>query len=197
MNDFVSSRAKCFTAASPPRDRIRDHIWLIVTLIGVALMGGLSVVGTPPPMMTPDSPTYLNWSVIRTPGYPLFLSAVRIIDPELGYLPYVQMAILIASSAFLVQAAARLGGPWWIWPLMGVGILGNPFIWRYSWEILTESLFITLFMIFLGCVAMALQRRPGLICLFAASGILGAAILVRPAALQGTQLRVRRLPHVR
>jgi hypothetical protein len=181
MNDFVLSRAKCFAAASPRRDPIRDHVWLIVALIGVALMGGLTVVATPPPMMTPDSPTYLNWSVIRTPGYPLFLSAVRIIDPELGHLPYVQMAILIASTAFLAQAAARLGGPWWLWPLMGAGILGNPFIWRYSWEILTESLFISLFMIFFGCVAMALQRRPALIWLFATSGILGAAILVRPA----------------
>jgi hypothetical protein len=179
MNDFVLGRAK-FTAVSPRRDPIRDHVWLIVALIGVALMGGLTVEATPPPMMTPDSPTYLNWSVIRTPGYPFFLSAVRIIDPELVHLPYVQMAMLIASTAFLAQAAARLGGPWWIWPLMGIGILGNPFIWRYSWEILTESLFISLFMIFLGCVAMALQRRPALIWLVAASGILGAAILARP-----------------
>jgi hypothetical protein len=180
MNDFVLGRAK-FTAVSSRRDPIRDHVSLVVALIGVALMGGLTVVATPPPMMTPDSSTYLNWSVIRTPGYPFFLSAVRIIDPELGHLPYVQMAILIASSAFLAQAAARLGGPWWIWLLMSAGILGNPFIWRYSWEILTESLFISLFMAFLGCVAMALQRRPALLWLFAASGILGAAILVRPA----------------
>jgi hypothetical protein len=180
-NNLISSRTKNFTVASPVRERMKDHTWLIVALIGIALMGGLTVVGTPPPMMTPDSPTYLNWSVIRTPGYPFFLSVVRIIDPELGHLPYVQMAILIASSAFLAQAAARLGGPWWIWPLMSAGILGNPFIWRYSWEILTESLFISLFMIFLGCVAMALQRRPALLWLFAASGILGAAILARPA----------------
>src|SRR5690349_19585577 len=126
----VLSSAKRVAAASPPRDPIRQHIWLIVVLIGVALMGGLTLVATPPPMMTPDSPTYLNWSVIRTPGYPLFLSAVRIVDPNLRYLPYVQMAMLIGSSAFLAQAAARLGGPWWIWPLMAAGILGNPFIWR-------------------------------------------------------------------
>jgi hypothetical protein len=181
MNDFDLSRTKSFTAASPRRDLIRGHVWLIVALIGVALMGGLTVVVTPPPMMTPDSPTYLNWSVIRTPGYPFFLSAIRIIDPELGHLPYVQMAMLIASTAFLAQGAARLGGPWWIWPLMGAVILGNPFIWRYSWEILAESLFISLFMTFLGCVAMALQRRPAVVWLFGASGILGAAILARPA----------------
>src|SRR5262249_17084774 len=101
MIDFVLSRARSFTAAAPPRDLISNYVWLIVALIGVALMGGLTVVATPPPMMTPDSPTYLNWSVIRTPGYPFFLSAVRIIDPKLAILPYVQMAILIASSAFL------------------------------------------------------------------------------------------------
>lgn len=188
----MSTRAKYFTVASPVRERMKDYTWLIVALIGIALMGGLTVLGTPPSMMTPDSPTYLNWSVIRTPGYPFFLSLIRIIDPELGHLPYVQMGILIASSAFLAQAAARLGGPWWIWPIMSAGILGNPFIWRYSWEILTESLFISLFMIFLGCVAMALQRRPALLWLFAASGILGAAILARPAgyALLGVALLI-------
>jgi hypothetical protein len=64
---------------------------------------------------------------------------------------------------------------------MGVGILGNPFIWRYAWKIVTDSLFITIVMVFLGCIAMALRRRPaGLSWLFAASVILGAAILVRP-----------------
>jgi hypothetical protein len=132
-------------------------------------------------MMNPDSPSYLSWSVIRTPGYPVFLSVVRIFDPELGHLPYFQMALLVAAGAFLAQAAARLGGPWWIWLLMGAGILGNPFIWRYAWQIWADSLFITLVMVFLGCIAMALRRRPaGLSWLFAASVILGTAILVRP-----------------
>ena len=144
-------------------------------------MCGLTVVATPPSMMNPDSPSYLSWSVIRTPGYPVFLSVVRIFDPELGNLPYFQMALLVAAGAFLAQAAARLGGPWWIWLLMGAGILGNPFIWRYAWQIWADSLFITLVMVFLGCIAMALRRRPaGLSWLFAASVILGAAILVRP-----------------
>jgi hypothetical protein len=185
MNALTSSKAKSFTVASPLH--IKNHTWLIVALIGIALMGGLTIVATPPPIMTPDSPTYLNWSVIRTPGYPFFLSVIRMIDPELGHLPYVQMGLLIISCAFFAQAAVRLGGPWWIWLLMGAGILGNPFIWRYSWEILTESLFITLLMVFLGCVAIALQRRPDLTWLFASSIALGAAILVRPVgyALMG------------
>ena len=165
----------------PRAGRINNYAWLIVALTGVALMCGLTVVATPPSMINPDSPSYLSWSVIRTPGYPVFLSVVRIFDPELGNLPYFQMALLVAAGAFLAQAAARLGGPWWIWLLMGAGILGNPFIWRYAWQIWADSLFITLVMVFLGCIAMALRRRPaGLSWLFAASVILGAAILVRP-----------------
>jgi hypothetical protein len=165
----------------PRAGRINNYAWLIVALTGVALMCGLTVVATPPSMMNPDSPSYLSWSVIRTPGYPVFLSVVRIFDPELGHLPYFQMALLVAAGAFLAQAAARLGGPWWIWLLMGAGILGNPFIWRYAWQIWADSLFITLVMVFLGCIAMALRRRPaGLSWLFAASVILGTAILVRP-----------------
>jgi hypothetical protein len=161
--------------------RISPHAWLIVALTGIALMAGLTVFETPPPMMAPDSPTYLSWSALRTPGYPLFLSVLKVFDPDLGVLPYVQMALLITSCAFLAQAAARLGGPCWIWLLMGASTLGNPFIWRYTWQVLTESLFISFVMVFLGCIAAAILRRPmGLSWLFAASVAIGAAILVRP-----------------
>ena len=182
LEDWIEQTLPWGQVASPVRaGRINNYAWLIVALTGVALMCGLTFVATPPSMMDPDSPSYLSWSAIRTPGYPAFLSVVRIFDPELGHLPYFQMALLVAAGAFLAQAAARLGGPWWIWLLMGAGILGNPFIWRYAWKIVTDSLFITLVMVFLGCIAMALRRRPaGLSWLFAASVILGAAILVRP-----------------
>jgi hypothetical protein len=182
LEDWIEQTLPWGQVASPVRaGRINNYAWLIVALSGVALMCGLTFVATPPSMMDPDSPSYLSWSAIRTPGYPAFLSVVRIFDPELGHLPYFQMALLVAAGAFLAQAAARLGGPWWIWLLMGVGILGNPFIWRYAWKIVTDSLFITIVMVFLGCIAMALRRRPaGLSWLFAASVILGAAILVRP-----------------
>ena len=182
LEDWIEQTLPWGQVASPVRaGRINNYAWLIVALTGVALMCGLTFVATPPSMMDPDSPSYLSWSAIRTPGYPAFLSVVRIFDPELGNLPYFQMALLVAAGAFLAQAAARLGGPWWIWLLMGAGILGNPFIWRYAWKIVTDSLFITLVMVFLGCIAMALRRRPaGLSWLFAASVILGAAILVRP-----------------
>ena len=182
LEDWIEQTLPWGQVASPVRaGRINNYAWLIVALTGVALMCGLTFVATPPSMMDPDSPSYLSWSAIRTPGYPAFLSVVRIFDPELGHLPYFQMALLVAAGAFLAQAAARLGGPWWIWLLMGAGILGNPFIWRYAWQIWADSLFITLVMVFLGCIAMALRRRPaGLSWLFAASVILGAAILVRP-----------------
>ncbi|MGB9383903.1 MAG: hypothetical protein WCB50_03805 [Pseudolabrys sp.] len=182
FEDWIEQTLPWGQVASPVRaGRINNYAWLIVALTGVALMCGLTFVASPPSMMDPDSPSYLSWSAIRTPGYPAFLSVVRIFDPELGNLPYFQMALLVAAGAFLAQAAARLGGPWWIWLLMGAGILGNPFIWRYAWKIVTDSLFITLVMVFLGCIAMALRRRPaGLSWLFAASVILGAAILVRP-----------------
>ena len=182
LEDWIEQTLPWGQVASPVRaGRINNYAWLIVALTGVALMCGLTFVATPPSMMDPDSPSYLSWSAIRTPGYPAFLSVVRIFDPELGNLPYFQMALLVAAGAFLAQAAARLGGPWWIWLLMGAGILGNPFIWRYAWKIVTDSLFITIVMVFLGCIAMALRRRPaGLSWLFAASVILGAAILVRP-----------------
>jgi hypothetical protein len=182
LEDWIEQTLPWGQVASPVRaGRINNYAWLIVALSGVALMCGLTFVATPPSMMDPDSPSYLSWSAIRTPGYPAFLSVVRIFDPELGHLPYFQMALLVAAGAFLAQAAARLGGPWWIWLLMGAGILGNPFIWRYAWQIWADSLFITLVMVFLGCIAMALRRRPaGLSWLFAASVILGTAILVRP-----------------
>jgi hypothetical protein len=169
------------------------NVWLIVALSGAVLMAVLTLVAARPPFISPDSGTYLDWSPTRTPGYPFFLSIVKIFSADFSYLPYVQMMLLVASTAFLAQATAWLGGYWWIWALMGAGILGNPFLWRFAWQMQSESLFVALVTVFLGGVAMALRRRPeGLGWLATSSVALGAAILVRPVgyALLGVALVV-------
>ena len=157
------------------------RVWLIVAVLGVGMMAAFTLVVTPPPLMSPDSDGYLGWHPYRTPGYPLVLALIGALDPSFAILPYVQMALLIGTTAFLAQAGARLGGPWWVWVLMGLGAAGNPFLWRFAWQMQTEALFITMGTAFLACIGMALRHRPaGLGWLIGASLCLGAAILIRP-----------------
>ena len=144
-------------------------------------MAAFSSVLAIPPLMSPDSGGYLNWEPIRTPGYPAFLWAIGWLSPSFAALPYVQMGSLVAGAAFLAQAGARLGSAWWIWTLMGLGIVGNPRLWQLAWQMQTEAMFVTLTMVFMGCIAMALALRPkGQRWLIIASLALGATILVRP-----------------
>jgi len=161
--------------------RLNGYVWLISFFTGAVVMGVFTLVAEQPTFISPDSVTYLDWSPVRTPFYPLFLSVVKDFDAGFGSLPYLQMGLLVGATAFLAQAAVRLGGPWWLWVLMSAGALGNPFVWRYAWEMQTESPFIALVLVLLACIAMALPRRPeGLAWLCAASVALGSAILVRP-----------------
>jgi hypothetical protein len=182
---------------------LNNSVWGIVALTGAVLMATLTLHITPPSLITPDSASYLEWSTARTPGYPLFLTIVGLFNANFICLPHIQMSLLIGSSAFLAQAAARLGGYWWIWAMMGAAIFGNPFLWQYVWQIQSEILFISLLNVFLACVAMALPSRPeGIAWLIASGVVLGAAILVRPVgyALLGVALatgilwRGRRFP---
>src|SRR5437870_3502640 len=59
------------------------------------------------PVITSDSESYLNFSPIRPPGYPLFLAGYQWIWGNFSYLPATQAAIYITSVAFLSIAIGR------------------------------------------------------------------------------------------
>ena len=88
------------------------------------------------PRLAPDSRSYLDWDVGRTPAYPLFLRVVPI-----GRVPAVQLLTLAASAAWLAYAMRRVVRPHWC-VLLQLSILGNPALVSYAFTILPEALFV-------------------------------------------------------
>lgn len=158
-------------------------VFALTLVIGVAFMALFTALLARPEFHTADSPGYLNWSILRTPGYPLVLSLVRMVDPTLGVLPYLQMAVFVISTAVLMQACHRVRPAAWLWTATGAAIVANPFLWRYAWTIMTDSLYSSSCMVFLACMAMALRPSPDRVRWLGLSGaVLGIAIMLRPSA---------------
>lgn len=135
-----------------------------------------------PPVMTEDSMGYLTWSPLRSPGYPAFLAIAPSDGGFFSGLWAVQGGLFIAAVAFLAHALSRLAGR--TWPGFAAGsaiLLISPF-WKWSAQVRPEILCIALLAVFLGAAAMALAsgRRRWLVL---AGVVLGASILVRPAAI--------------
>jgi hypothetical protein len=145
------------------------------------LVYGLVLAVHPPDvaLIEPDSDTYVHFGEYRTAGYPLFISAARALGAALEMLPLVQLTLSCAALAFLGWATARVA-PSRIWaPMLVLAILVNPFLAETHFQILTESLFITLTMVIVGLLALYLHA-PGS-GLVAMTGVaMGLAIATRP-----------------
>src|SRR5271170_7229226 len=99
---------------------------------GLIIMTLFRLILPAPDPLVPDSVSYLEFSPIRTPGYPLILAAIGHFDPDFRSLPYLQMGFLILSAALLMQACNRVHPAPVIWTVAGTVALANPFIWRYA-----------------------------------------------------------------
>ena len=119
--------------------------------------------------LVPDSAGYLNWAPNRTPGYPAFLWAWQHIDPMLHYLTYFQGYLFVVSTIFMVLSCLERPK---IQIYAGAAILTNVYIWHYTQSVMTDGLYISLFMIFLGCW----PRLPGAI-------VVAIMALIRPVGL--------------
>src|SRR5262245_30080342 len=128
--------------------------------------------------LSPD-PSYLGWDPIRTPGYPAFVSAVKLISPSLAQLGLVQSVCFLLATAFLCYGVTRLSTNRWSPWVLGLGILSVPGFWSWMGQARPEVLFLSLIELFFGASALALTtRRKGWAA--AASAALALAILVRP-----------------
>jgi hypothetical protein len=191
----ASFRAKIFR-----RDKSKNLPWILTVVCGLMFMGVFSLILPSPGLLHPDSPTYLEFSPNRTAGYPLFLSLLARFDPTYELLPLIQMVILVVSVAFLVEACHRIYQSAITWALVGSVILLNPFLWRYTGMMLTESLYTSACVLFLASIVVAIKNRPhGAYWLLVAGLFIAIAIAIRPvgyaligAALFGSLLWKRR-----
>jgi hypothetical protein len=178
--DSVRVGAVAQVARSPNRAVLT--VALAIGLFGVASALVHALTMQSPPPMTQDSSSYLTWLPNRSPGYPAFLSIMPSDGGFFSGLWVVQAGLFIVAIAFLAYAISRLAGRRWPGIAAGVAILlVNPF-WKWSAQVRPESLCITLLAAFLAAAALTLVSNWGR--WFPLAGVaLGAAILVRPAAM--------------
>ena len=175
-------------ADTPPRrferkpwraDR-RAHLAVAVAVIGAVAACAIVFGGASAPFMTPDSASYIDWAPQRTPGYPLFLSLVRLFSPDYSLLPVAQYIILIGAVVMLCNAFSVLLRSYGAGLLLALAIFGNVFLMRYPASVMTDSLFLSFLLAFFAILLQQI-RDPRVVSLAAAGLLLGVAAMVRPA----------------
>ncbi len=131
------------------------------------------------PCLWPDSLSYLDWSVMRTPGYLAFLAAVLSVFGDMRWIVPIQLNILLASIACLgwaVQALfqSRLAALLVVLPLFAT----TPLLLA-ACDVLTEALFASLLCLHVASV-FALLRTKSRQAALAAGVTMGLVIAVRP-----------------
>lgn len=160
---------------SQPRPRPRRGLVILTVLVAAFAIGWAAALpGTPG--LWPDSESYLDFAPHRSPGYPAFLALV-----PLAAVPAVQLALFAGALLFLAEAVRRLTGSVIAGAAVVVLIFANAELVAYVDWVLSESLFASLAMVALGCLALALGHANPARWLAACALAVGAAILVRPA----------------
>ena len=104
------------------------------------------------PMMQPDSVSYLEANIARTPAYPLILRVVQRLPGGLARLgPLQYLALLSAGLALAYRFAIVFGQPL-LAALLAASILLNPLVVSYCFAVLPEAAFMALLMIHLSFV---------------------------------------------
>ena len=130
----------------------------------------------------PDSGGYLEFNSARTAGYPVFLDLVIAVFGSVDAVPKAQLVIAAAAFAFLGWGVYRAFGTIFFPLVPVVALMLYPRIGDAHSYILTESLFITLLCLLVGCIAL-IARRPSWRWTAAAALACGLAIAVRPAGV--------------
>src|SRR5687768_16504089 len=149
-------------------------------LIVVALCGAYAVycLATSPagPITTPDSFHYLNMTPIVPLGYPFFLRLTGARGAIIA-----QPIIFSAALAFLGREIIRTTRSTWLGAAVVLGSMIVPQIRGYHASILSESLFLSLLVIFLALAVRFMHHPTWRLMVFVAITV-GAAAAVRRTA---------------
>jgi hypothetical protein len=156
----------------------------------------------PAPVVSPDSSTYLTWSVFRTWGYPIFLHAQHFVLHSWEYVPIVQIDLLIGGLALLCHAVILVSRRYFAGWLLVSFALAAPTMLLSAGDLLTEAPFAALVMAHAAFVLRTLVRPTRVDALLAGLTLGGAVAvksigvaLIAPAILLALVVdpRVRRL----
>lgn len=180
-------------------DRTAWTLLAALAALRVLVLGVFGISGAPEDFVSPDSEGYLrladdpslflgtteNYSLTRTPGYPLFLGGLRALfgtDPQVWVLP---QALLTVATAYVVVTTLLRSLPTELRPgafLAGALLLLDWTSVHVATQALTETLFTFLFVVAVALWVRALSedslwRSAG------AGAVFGVALLVRPVLL--------------
>jgi hypothetical protein len=131
------------------------------------------------PFLTPDSVHYLNATPIVPLGYPFFLKIVGARGAIV-----VQPILFAAALAFLGREIVRQTRSTWLAVAVLAGTMVVPQLRQFHASILSESLFLTALVVFLGlCVRFAYQPTWHLMVLVALTAGAGATVRRTAVAL--------------
>lgn len=164
------------------RDRLTAPDWFdrATALLTTLVVAFRLLRPAPAELMQPDSQTYLDFAASRTAGYPLFLRFVEHLPGGLDVLPWLQLGLYGFAAWCLAGAFRRLTDSQVAGFLLLVLLLGNGQVTRFSFMMMTESLFLSCLMLLLALFC-GLVRMPRWQTLVLASLAAGVAVLIRPA----------------
>jgi hypothetical protein len=169
-------------AKRPGMDRSTSlRICALMAPVAVFL-GAYSVHHPDELLITPDSASYLEFTPIRTGGYPFFLAVLKpfIRDPA-DYAGAQLVLYALAVMAFGQQLLSTYRNP--LICLVGTSVLlTNLVVNRLHFVIMTESVFLSTSALFLAA-ALAHLRTGSWRTLAAAAGLAGCAMAIRPTGM--------------
>jgi hypothetical protein len=134
------------------------------------------------PLFNPDSDSYLNFTAIRTGGYPFFLAFLKplIRDPsDYAAAQLVLYALAVMALGWQLRATGR--SALFCFVVEGA-LLGNWLVNRHHFALASESVFLSTSALFLAA-ALGHLRTGSLASLAAAAGFAAFAAAVRPTGL--------------
>lgn len=152
---------------------------VVAGLIAAAITYFAVVVHLAPaePIFEADSASYLNFSPVRSAGYPLFLKWVG-----LSNLIWCQTALFAIAVCVLGVVTHRITRRASIAALLVAGLFLNTEVARYHAMVMTESTTVSLEIVVL-LVGIGFARAPSIGRAFLLSVAIGAAALVRPTGV--------------
>ena len=161
------------------KDNIR-LIFFIIFLVTINLIVGYVIF--PSELIQPDSQGYIAFSILRTLGYPVFLWIVHAVFKTHAAVPFFQLFICAISSYNLAVSIKKISKnafiPYFLLALLWL----NPEWIKCHFQIMTESLSVSLLCFFMSSLINAYQM--GKCRSFLNAGIFFAlGVLVRPINL--------------
>lgn len=158
----------------------KETILIAAAVLFVCIYFYKFLVLSPLPLMQPDSMGYISYSSTRTVGYPLFLSLVRWCCGSFARLAWLQHLIFFGALYYLSRQLYRHLNFFIVALITFFGVALQVELVQYNFQMLTESLSVSLLMLILG-VLIEVNAKPHRIEKFLALSLLfGLYVLLRP-----------------